>query len=157
MLNIIKGSIFDTDADVIAHQVNCQGNMENGLAKQIKQRYPEVYKKYKTICEEDLKDKYRTGALRTKLLGAVQYDCQNKSKPAVVSLYAQEYFGRDGKCYTNYSALRTCLSRLNDLCRGKKIALPYKIGCGLGGGDWNIVTKIIEDELVDCEVLLYSL
>jgi hypothetical protein len=25
------------------------------------------------------------------------------------------------------------------------------IGCGLGGGDWNIVSKIIDDELKDLD------
>ena len=26
------------------------------------------------------------------------------------------------------------------------IGFPYKIGCGLAGGDWNIVYNIIEEE-----------
>jgi len=29
------------------------------------------------------------------------------------------------------------------------VRIPYKIGCGLGGGDWSIVSRIIQEELVD--------
>ena len=29
------------------------------------------------------------------------------------------------------------------------VGFPYKIGCGLGGGNWNIVSKIIEEEFSD--------
>ena len=39
----------------------------------------------------------------------------------------------------------------------KTIAMPYLIGCGLAGGDWNIVYNIIEKTLgEDYEVYLYK-
>ena len=37
------------------------------------------------------------------------------------------------------------------------IALPYKIGCGRGGADWEVVYKIIEEELSSFEVELWKL
>ena len=37
------------------------------------------------------------------------------------------------------------------------IALPYKIGCGRGGADWEVVYKIIEKELSSFEVELWKL
>ena len=33
--------------DILCHQVNCQGVMGAGLAKQIRSKYPEVYEQYK--------------------------------------------------------------------------------------------------------------
>lgn len=36
-----------------------------------------------------------------------------------------------------------------------QIAMP-KIGCGLGGGDWSVVSKIIE-EYAGFEVLVYEI
>lgn len=33
-----------------------------------------------------------------------------------------------------------------DLCR-TSVALPYKIGCGRGGADWEVIYKIIEGNL----------
>ena len=44
--------IFDSGADIICHQVNCQGVMGSGLAKQIRERYPIVYEEYKKWCDE---------------------------------------------------------------------------------------------------------
>lgn len=43
-----------------------------------------------------------------------------------------------------------------DLCR-TSVALPYKIGCGRGGADWEMVYKIIEEELKDYDVELWRL
>lgn len=43
-----------------------------------------------------------------------------------------------------------------DLCR-TSVALPYKIGCGRGGADWEVIYKIIEGELKDYDVELWRL
>lgn len=32
---------------------------------------------------------------------------------------------------------------------GETIAMPFKIGCGLGGGDWNVILGLIQKELSD--------
>lgn len=61
-IKIIEGNILDCDKDIIVQQVNCQGVMGGGLAKQILMRYPEVpkeYKKYwakrkKNIAEQEI-------------------------------------------------------------------------------------------------------
>jgi hypothetical protein len=40
--------------------------------------------------------------------------------------------------------------------KNKTIAFPYKMGCHRGGGDWDIVYKMIEDAFKDsdCDVLI---
>jgi len=55
----------------------------------------------------------------------------------------------------DYDALRMCMRKINHEFPGRKIGLP-KIGCGLAGGDWNIVQGIIEDELHDCDVTIVN-
>ena len=41
--------------------------------------------------------------------------------------------------------LQTRIFQLRKLVpAGETIAMPYKIGCGLGGGNWNVVYGIIE-------------
>ena len=47
MIKIVKGNLLDATEDIIAHQVNCMGVMGSGLAKQIRNKYPEVYANYK--------------------------------------------------------------------------------------------------------------
>jgi hypothetical protein len=37
------------------------------------------------------------------------------------------------------------------LFKGKHIGLP-RVGCGLGGGDWMVVERMIRQELKECTV-----
>ena len=50
MIKHVKADIFTTDCDIIVHQVNCYGVMGSGIAKQVKERYPDVYDIYKSLC-----------------------------------------------------------------------------------------------------------
>lgn len=49
-IHIINGDLFETTAKYICHQVNCKGKMGSGVAKQIRERYPEVYSAYRLEC-----------------------------------------------------------------------------------------------------------
>lgn len=147
-VKIIDGDILDSEADAILHQVNCQGVMGSGVAKQIRDRYPSVYEKYKIFCQARLDD-------TSELLGDVQL-CAIDINRFVVNLFAQDKYGRGNQCYTNYDALKDCLKKVNLEFAGKTVAIPYMMSCGRGGGDWNVVSKIIEEELKDCNVTLYK-
>lgn len=39
---------------------------------------------------------------------------------------------------------------------GKRVALPYKFGCGLAGGDWDIIFSIIKKEFCNCNVEIWE-
>lgn len=56
MVTFHNGNILDSGAAVICHQVNCQGKMNSGVAKAIREKWPEVYTRYRTKyeCEVDL-------------------------------------------------------------------------------------------------------
>jgi hypothetical protein len=43
------------------------------------------------------------------------------------------------------------------MCDNDSIALPYNLGCGLDGGDWIVVYKIIEEVFNDYDVTIYEL
>lgn len=142
MIKIIKGDVFDTNARIIAHQVNCQGVMESGVAKQVRERYPELYKRYVRY---------------PKVLGTVFiFDVHSLRK--IANLYAQDQYGYDGKIYTDMEALRMCFQTLNDFAKEHKytIAMPYKIACGLGGANWDEVYNMIED-IFEVDVELWRL
>lgn len=58
-----------------------------------------------------------------------------------------------------YEAIRIGLRRLRQrlfLYKNATVHMP-KIGCGLAGGDWSIVSRIIDEELNDVEVYVYEL
>ena len=40
------GNLLESDMDYICHQVNCQGRMASGIAKSIREKWPEVYEAY---------------------------------------------------------------------------------------------------------------
>ena len=139
MIKHIKCDIFESGADVICHQVNCQGVMGSCVAKQVRERYPEVYEKYKMDCD------FQRGRL-----GKIQVVAVNQSQ-SIINLFAQDNYGYDGKCYTDYRALEECLKRVRAFCseRHQTIAFPYLMSCARGGGDWNIAYKMIEDIFKD--------
>ena len=154
MIKHIKCDIFESGADIICHQVNCQGVMGSGVAKTVRERYPEVYNKYLDFCKH-------ADGMPKRLLGMVQ-PCSisknnNEFYPIITNLFAQENFGYNGKCYTDYGALRKCLEAVEEASdKNTIVAFPYLMGCHRGGGDWNIVYKMIEEVFADsdCEVLI---
>lgn len=65
--------------------------------------------------------------------------------PAVVNLYSQRPW-RPGPL-TDYTAMETALRALERTLRdieGARVGLPYKLGCGIAGGDWARVREIID-------------
>ena len=149
MIKHIKCDIFKSGADVICHQVNCQGVMGSGIAKQVREKHPEVFAHYKKVCD-DYKIRFGTNAL----LGGMQV--VPIANGWIVNLFAQDKFGYDGKCYTNYDSLRQCLETVKNEFPNNTIAIPYLMGCHRGGGDWDVVSKMIEEVFgdSDCEVLI---
>lgn len=157
MINIVKGDLLDAREDIIAHQVNCMGSMGSGVALQIKEKWPQVYKWYKKRCDI-MKDMH----MEEKLLGDCHW-CQVEGK-WIVNMFGQYEFasrGKKGKRYTDYDALRNCLEyvRKHAMDYHESLAMPYGIGCGRGGGDWEgVVYPMICDifEGTGVNVTLYQ-
>lgn len=147
MIKHIKCNIFESGADVILHQVNCQGVMGSGVAKQVKELYPQVFSSYKNVCDNTEEKKNMLGMVQCIRIETGKY---------IANLFAQENYGYDGKCYTDYAALKRCLKAVADypLFDDQVIAIPYLMGCHRGGGDWNKVYKMIEEVLGDYNVLI---
>ena len=135
--NII-GDILEVPTQMICHQVNCQGVMGAGLAKQVRTAYPQVYELYKQYCEKQTE--------KANLLGRVQFiKCPNNV--IIANCFAQFGYGR-GALQTSYAAFRLCMLKIKNFCKTNSIncvSIPYKMGCGLAGGNWEIISKIIAE------------
>lgn len=51
MIFIKTGNLMDSKAEVIAHQTNYEGVMGGGAALCIKEKHPDVYKTYASLCK----------------------------------------------------------------------------------------------------------
>jgi hypothetical protein len=154
MIKHIKCDIFESGADVILHQVNCQGVMGSGIAKTVKEKFPNVYQNYKYLCDVVTEPKNLLGHVQP---CAIDVETEKEFCVVIFNLFAQENYGYDGKCYTDYVALRKCIELVKEVCaEDDVVAFPYLMGCHRGGGDWSIVHKMIEEVFADsdCEVLI---
>lgn len=52
MIKIIEGDIFSTQCKTLVNPVNCMGVMGNGLAKHFKEKYPNMFLKYRDLCDK---------------------------------------------------------------------------------------------------------
>lgn len=144
-------------AKIMTHGTNCHGRMGSGIAPLIKKLYPEVYEVYRRQfhTEHGLK------------LGEITLASPYVWLPFIVvnSNIQNKYRGfrnPDGTIepydavYCNYDAMRSCFQLINKRAIAVlgvskmpvEVHFPL-IGCGLAGGDWEIVSKIIDEELDD--------
>lgn len=124
------------------------GVMGSGVARQIRTRWPCVYEEYVGICSA-----IQSGAL----LGYTQM-IEVEDGRHICNLFGQLQYGSDGKAYTKLSALRkACQHLAKSANAGDTIAMPYRIGCGLGGGDWGEVMDMLTDVFKDHHLTLYKM
>ncbi|MGV4321144.1 macro domain-containing protein [Bacillus mojavensis] len=150
MIKIVKGDLLKAKEDVIGHQVNCQGVMGSGIALQIKKKYPDVFSTYKGMVED-----YKKNGID--LLG-LTLTVPAEDKKWVSNLFGQEYYGRDGKQYTDTQQLLKALHSLRSFAESRElsVALPYMIGSDRGGADWKEVEASIMEAFDGYEVTLYK-
>ena len=142
-ITFVKKDLTTSDADYICHQVNCQGAMNSGVAKVIREKWPIVYTKYL--------EAWQSAPRRLQLLGTIlPVDINNyepktwPQSPIVINMFSQEHYGYDGKRYTSYDAFWSCLGYIREAVpKGSKISFPYKIGCDRGGANWDVIYTMI--------------
>lgn len=135
----IKGDLISLALDgkftIIGHGCNCMKAMGAGIAYSMRTRLPEAY----FIDNND--DRMPSQRLGDYTITDFIMDVPNLR---VVNLYTQFYPGKN----LDYEALTLSLRKLNMYFPGEEVGLPL-IGCGIGGGDWRKVKKIIKQELKD--------
>lgn len=142
----LKGDLLDNHGCVICHQVNCQKTMGSGVAKQIKDKWPEVAQAYQMYFINNPAPLGKTQLVKT------------NDGHVIANMYAQDKFGYDGKRYTNYEAFASCLEELDSkLADGTSIAFPYKIGSDRGGANWEIIRTMIQNILTNKNIYIYRL
>lgn len=143
----INGNLLDTDAELILHQVNCQGKMNSGVAKAIREKWPIVFEEYIKLFSKDF------FVVKLGICQPVSVTDNQK----VINMFSQDNYGYDGKMYTSYDAINTCLGKVKDYCVNngyKRIALPYKMCCCRGGANWDVIMAMIKANFEDSDITI---
>lgn len=143
MVKIIKGNLFENiqPHSVILHQANCLGVAGAGVAAEIKDRYPDWFESYAEYCRQNRP---------ASLLGTFHtYDVPDADLK-ICSVFGQNGIGKE-KQQTDYGAWKNVLPILVMQLETRYAAgdiwtvrAPCGIGCGLGGGDWNVMKDLFE-------------
>ncbi len=138
MKNINFGNILDVQHGIIVHGCNAQGVMGSGLAKQIKDKWPHVFRAYvKFISETRLKGRSPLGLV-------VPVEVQ----PGlfIANAITQEHYGRDPKKrYVSYEAIKKSFDTITTLAAMDCLHVHYPlIGAGLSNGEWSIISDVID-------------
>ena len=136
----IKGDLIklalNGEFDVIVHGCNCFCIMGAGIAKSIKQVFPQAY-------AADMKTvKGGKSKLGSYSSSAIVIDDKEFT---VINAYTQYHWRGTGN-KADYKAIRSVFSLIKKNYAGMRIGYPL-IGAGLAGGDWNVISGIIKTEL----------
>ena len=150
MIKETNGDLLKTEGiDIICHQVNYCGIMGAGIAKQIKDQLlsKKQFEEYRKMCE--LFKEENLGTVFSQELPDGRY---------VANMFSQNGMGGVA---TNYTAMKQCFQMVKGFAAptGLTVGIPGYIGCGIAGGDWNIVKGIIEnvfdDDAVDVVIVYF--
>lgn len=143
-MKYVKGDLLDLTEqgmfDVAVQGCNCFCTMGSGIARSIRNRWPEAY-------NADLRTprgaRFKLGVYSKAFLE------RNSHTFIVINAYTQyDYRFHDGVAPVDYNAIRSVFKKLAKDFPGKalRFGIP-KIGAGLAGGDWDIIEKIIDEEM----------
>lgn len=142
MITHKKGNLLNAKEKVIAHQVNCFGAAA-GLAGAIFRKWPTAERDYQQLIKR---------CQPKALLGMSQLTGEQRDGHIICNLFGQFHPGAD----YNPQRLEQALTMLGNCARimNWSVALPYRLSCGIAGGDWDEVLQIIERTMdgVDCVI-----
>ena len=133
---LVYGDLIDLakkgEFDVIVHGANCFNTMGGGIAKQIRDQFPEAYA---ADCATRKGDRAKLG----------QYTFATVNNLTIINAYTQYDFNRYGKSADlfDYEAFAYILNDLVPAYPGKRFGFPL-IGTGLAGGDPIIIIEMLE-------------
>lgn len=157
MFKIIDGNLLDATEQFVAHQCNCLSRGQAaGIAKHIFSKWPwaDVYIQRNGWVDREISKP-----------GTVQICGNGKDQRYVVALYSQIY---PGQAYPPKDSAENrqklfresldCFKKFPEVKGSYSIAFPWKVGCGIAGGDWTIYQAMLEEfsKDVDGDVVIYK-
>lgn len=144
-ITVIKGDLLNANDDFIGHQCNCVTRNAKGLAEAIFSKYP-----------------YANDYHTERKVGTYRIYGNGKDQRWIVNLFGQYGPGdapreRERRVFWLQSALESFLHHISH--HRVTLGLPYLIGCGLAGGDWNVYSAMLHELAVkypNVKITLYQ-
>ena len=144
MIQLIKGNLFDSDAQALVNTVNTEGVMGKGIALQFKERFPDNYKLYRDACKKNL---VKVGQM------FVTCEASLDGEKIIVNFPTKTTWRKPSEYQyieDGLKSLRNTIISMNI----RSIAIP-PLGSHNGGLDWHTVKKMIIEHLQDLDCLIY--
>lgn len=130
MIEIVTGDLLLSNEQYIAHQCNCLTQKSAGTAKAIFDQFP-YSNTYADRVDPDV-------------MGTIKILGNGLEQRYIINMFAQYYPGKSKYPNSNIDGIKVrekafhqCLLRIAKLPGLKSIAFPWRIGCNLGGGNWD--------------------
>ncbi len=146
--HVKSGNLLKITDGIICHQVNCLGLMGTGISLQIRNKYPIVFDQYRNLVTEQGCDLGQIQVVKvTKLL-------------SVANIFGQKGIGT-GIRRTNYETVDKAFGSLKDYIvlnelDSNKVYIPEKMGCNLGGGNWDVYLSIVVQYFPNINIMRYK-
>lgn len=138
--NEIRGDVFEALAKrerptVFMHGCNMQGKMGSGVAKVVREEWGHVYAGYFSRLQ-----------VHDHKLGDIIFEVADLDPELrIANALTQEFYGRDGKAYADADAIQKALRRVSFEYEDHWDFVSVRVGCGLGGLDWEEIRTLYED------------
>lgn len=124
-----SGNLFNTNAPAIGHGVNIKGLMGAGIAVQFARLWPEMHRQYRGLCGKNILNPGEAFVYHTPTL-------------TIYNIASQDLPGRHARLDWLSEGVDATLSHAKG-AGYDRVALP-RIGCGIGGLNWDDVKPVIE-------------
>lgn len=147
MIEYKNGDILREDVEAIVNTVNCVGIMGRGLALQFKNKFPQNFKEYQLACTNK---EVQLGKMFVHQTG------QLINPKYIINFPTKGHWKQNSKIEDISNGLDDLITIIEKYSI-KSIAIP-PLGSGLGGLDWKMVKKLIEEKLknINCTVILFE-
>ena len=145
MITYVKGDLFESPAHVLVNTVNTVGVMGKGIAKQFKKLYPEMFKQYQKLCEDNILTTGKLWLYKTSNKWILNFPTKTTWRKPSKLEYIENGLYSFSK---NYSKMGIT-----------SIAFP-PLGCGNGELDWEsevhpVMEKYLKNIPIDIFIYLY--
>ena len=148
MIQIKQGNLFEEKTQALVNAVNCFGVMGKGIALQFKKNYPDNFKAYKQVCDNN---QLQPGQIFI-------YDQGLSKNPRyIINFPTKKHWRNKSKLVDIEVGLKTLVLKIQQH-QIKSIAIP-PLGCGNGGLNWNIVKLLMIEtlkSLPEVEIIIFE-